>query len=160
MQNNDGPTAVVCSRQDLPVLDRDMYASAENLAQGAYILAEESGQQPDVILMASGSEVWKIATARKKLGNDGIDARVVSFPSWELFEKQPPEYREKVLPPEVTARLAVEAGVSQGWDRWVGTEGDVLCVNRFGASAPGEEVMKNYGLTPDNIVTRAKKLSS
>ena len=158
MENTEGPTAVICSRQDLPVLDRSEYADAENVARGAYVLAEEDGQQPDVILMASGSELWKVVEARKQLKSDGIDARVVSFPSWELFEQQTDQYQEQVLPSEVTTRLAVEAGVSQGWERWVGTEGEILSVNRFGASAPGEKVMQNYGLSPDNIANTVKNL--
>lgn len=160
MKNTDGPTAVVCSRQDLPVLDRDTYGSAEHLARGAYILAEEDGDQPDIILMASGSEVWKILEAREELKADDIDARVVSFPSWELFEQQPEDYRNDVLPPDVTKRLAVEVGVAQGWHRWVGSEGETLTLNRFGASAPGEEVMENLGFSPDNVARKAKELLS
>jgi transketolase len=128
------------------------------LRRGAYILADAPNGKPDLILIASGSEVALIVAARQKLLEKAIQARIVSMPSWELFEAQAREYRDAVLPPAVGARLAVEAGVSQGWHRYVGSSGDVLAVDRFGASAPGEVVMREYGFSADNVCRRALAL--
>jgi transketolase len=115
-------------------------------------------ENPQLILMATGSEVSLALEAWQTLQDEGVAARVVSMPCWELFEEQSQEYRDKVLPPAVTARLAVEAGVRQGWDRYVGQNGDVICLDRFGASAPGDVVLKNLGFNVDNILERARKL--
>jgi transketolase len=133
-------------------------ASAEELFRGGYILSKEKGATPDIILMASGSEVSLIVEAQKILAGEDIDARVVSMPCWELFSEQSQEYHEQVLPPEVKPRLAVEAGVSLGWHQWFGDEGDIIGISKFGASAPAKENFKQYGFTVDNVVQRAKKL--
>jgi len=158
VENTHGPTAIVCSRQKLPVLDRSRCASAAELRRGAYVLLDAEDGKPDVILMASGSEVWKALEARQKLSQKGVKARVVSFPSWELFLRQPEEYRRQVLPPEVRKRLAVEAASPMGWHRWVGDEGDVLGIESFGASAPGKVNMERYGFTPENVAEKALAL--
>jgi transketolase len=150
-----GPTALVFSRQKLPVLDQSKVASALGLRKGAYTLLDAEGDKPEIILLATGSEVAMVVEAREELAKQGVRARVVSFPSWELFEAQPREYRDSVLPPEVKARLSVEAGVGQGWHRWVGDAGDVMSIERFGASAPYKEIYKQVGLTVENVVARA-----
>jgi transketolase len=155
-----GPTMLVLSRQGLPVLDRTQVGGEEGLFQGAYILAKERGQTPDIILIAGGSEVHLILQAREKLLASGIDARAVSMPSWELFGEQPRSYREEVLPPGVKKRLAVEMGSEFGWREWVGDEGDIIGITRFGASAPAKEVLNHYGFTVENIVERAGRLLS
>ncbi|MEO8156923.1 MAG: transketolase [Betaproteobacteria bacterium] len=152
------PVALVLTRQDLPTLDRAQFAAADGLQRGAYVLADAPGGDPELILIASGSEVALIVQARRQLLEKKIRVRVVSMPSWELFEDQPRQYRDAVLPPAVGARLAVEAGVSQGWHRYVGSGGDVLAVDRFGASAPGEVVMREYGFTAENVCARALAL--
>ena len=156
LSTRDRPVALVLSRQNLPTLDRTQFAAADGLSRGAYILADAPG--PDLILIATGSEVALIVAAREKLLAQGLQVRIVSMPSWELFEAQPQAYREAVLPPAVVARLAVEAGVAQGWHRYVGSYGDVLAVDRFGASAPGETVMREYGFSVDNVCQRALAL--
>ena len=156
LTTRDRPVALVLSRQNLPTLDRTQFAAADGLSRGAYILADAPG--PDLILIATGSEVALIVAAREKLLAQGLQVRIVSMPSWELFEAQPQAYREAVLPPAVVARLAVEAGVAQGWHRYVGSRGDVLAVDRFGASAPGEIMMREYGFSVDNVCRRALAL--
>ncbi|PRC91054.1 transketolase [Solimicrobium silvestre] len=149
------PVALILTRQHVPTLDRIQYASSEGLSHGAYILADAPNGDPDLILIASGSEVGLIVAAREALVKQGLKIRIVSMPSWELFDAQDVDYRNQVLPPSVTARLAVEAGISQGWHRYVGTKGDVLAVDCFGASAPGEEMMLKYGFTVENVCERA-----
>ncbi len=158
LASNDRPVALVLTRQNVPTLDRAQFSSADGVQHGAYILADAPNGNPDLILIASGSEVALIVAARQKLLEKKIQVRIVSMPSWELFEAQPQEYRHSVLPPAVGARLAVEAGVSQGWHRYVGSRGDVLAVDRFGASAPGDVVMREYGFTVDNVCRRALAL--
>jgi transketolase len=158
LQTPDRPVALVLTRQNLPTLDRGAFAAASGLERGAYVLADAAGGEPDVILIASGSEVGLIVAARQKLLEKKIRARIVSMPSWELFDAQPQEYRDSVLPPALGARLAVEAGASQGWHRYVGGRGDVLAVDRFGASAPGEVVMREYGFSAENVCARALAL--
>jgi transketolase len=152
------PVALILTRQGVPTLARTQSPLADGLGRGAYILAEASGTKPDVILIASGSEVQLILGARQKLEEQGVDARAVSMPSWELFDAQPKVYRDSILPPSVRARLAVEAGVAQGWHRYVGDLGDVIGIDRFGASAPGEVVMREYGFTVENVCNRALAL--
>ncbi len=152
------PTVIVLTRQGVPIIDRSEYASSRNTEKGAYVLADYSDGIPDLIIMASGSEVSPSLEAAKSLSVEGIAVRVVSFPSWELFEAQSQEYRDSVLPPAVTARLAVEAGVRHGWDRWIGQEGDVISIDRFGASAPSEVLFEKFGFSPENIVKRGKQL--
>jgi transketolase len=153
-----GPTALVLTRQKVPVLDRTMYAPADGLRRGAYVLAEAAGGEPDLVLIGTGSEVQLVVAARAALMKEGIRARVVSMPSWELFRAEPPDYREAVLPPSVPRRLAVEAAATFGWERWVGGDGAVVGVDRFGASAPGEGIMRELGFTVEHVVTRARAL--
>jgi len=158
VETPDRPVALILTRQDIPILDRSQVAAAEGLRQGAYILADAPEGKPDLILIASGSEVTLALKARQELQAEGVQARVVSMPSWELFSAQPQAYRDGVLPPSVRARLAVEAGAPLGWHRYVGDCGDVLGVETFGASAPGDVVMREYGFTVEEIVERAKAL--
>jgi transketolase len=153
IENRHRPTALVLTRQNLPTLDRSVYASAEGLRRGAYVLADLGAGQPQVILMASGSEVGLIVQAGQRLAAQGIRIRLVSFPSWELFAEQDAAYQNSVLPPGVPLRLAVEAGVSQGWHRWTGPQGRILALDRFGASAPAAEAFKNLGFTVEHIET-------
>ena len=158
IETRDRPVLLVLSRQDLPTLDRSQYAAAEGLRRGAYVLSDASNRKPDLILIASGSEVSLILAAAEKLQQQGIAVRCVSMPSWDLFEALPQAERDAVLPPAIGARLAVELGVSQGWDRYIGARGDMLSVERFGASAPYEVLMREYGFTVDNICARGKAL--
>jgi transketolase len=155
IETRDRPVALVLSRQTVPTLDRKQFGSAEGLGHGAYILADAPQGKPELILIASGSEVGLIVGARQKLQEQKIAVRLVSMPSWELFEAQPREYRDSVLPPFVRKRLAVEAGATQGWHKYVGECGDVIGVDRFGASAPGPIVMREYGFTVENVFNRA-----
>jgi transketolase len=156
--NKKGPTVLALSRQNLPTIDRKMYAAASGLAMGAYVLADLGGKSPEIILMASGSEVSLVLEAAQKLTAEGKAVRVVSFPSWELFKEQSAEYRESVLPAGVTKRISVEAGLTLGWERWVGEKGIVIGLDHFGASAPGKVVMEKFGFTLDHVVEEAKKL--
>jgi transketolase len=160
MEYREGPIGLVLSRQKLPVFDRTRFAPANGVARGAYVMAESDGAPARVVLIASGSEVALAVEARQKLQAEGIPTRVVSMPSWELFEKQTAEYRDRVLPPSTPARLAIEAGASLGWKRWVGDRGDSVSLDRFGASAPGETVLKELGFSVENVVRRAKALLS
>ncbi|MBS3753394.1 MAG: transketolase [Anaerolineales bacterium] len=152
------PMALVLTRQNVPVVDRSSYASAVGLEKGAYVLADVGEGDPEIILMASGSEVDLILKAGEKLAEEGVSIRVVSFPSWELFEEQDQEYQDSVLLPDLKMRLAVEAGVGQGWYRWVGSQGLILSVETFGASAPGSRVFKEYGFTVENVINKARNL--
>jgi transketolase len=154
IENEHGPTALALTRQKLPVFDRAKFASAENLHKGAYVLVD--ADKLDVILIATGSEVSVAVEAREKLAAEGVGARVVSMPSWELFEKQPQSYKEQVLPPAVTARVAIEAGVTLGWERYVGPQGAVIGMTRFGASAPYKKLMEEFGFTAANLAEKAK----
>jgi len=158
LETRDRPAALILTRQELPTLDRTQFASAEGLRRGAYILADAPAGEPKLILIASGSEVALLVAAGAKLRERGIAVRIVSMPIWKRFDAQPREYRESVLPPSVHARLAVEAGVPQGWHRYVGDRGDILGVERFGASAPGNVVLREYGFTVDNVCARALAL--
>jgi transketolase len=150
------PTALALTRPKVAVIDRNKFAKADGLRRGAYVLAD--AETPKLILMATGSEVSLVLDAWQKLQDEGVAARVVSMPCWELFEEQSQAYRDEVLLPSVTARLAVEAGVRQGWDRYVGPQGDVICLDRFGASAPGDVALKNLGFNVDNVMERARRL--
>jgi transketolase len=156
LETRDRPVLLVLSRQDVPTLDRSRYASADGLRRGAYVLSEARDGKPDLILIATGAEVGLIVAAAERMSAEGVHVRCVSMPSWELFDAQGD--RDAVLPPVVRARLAVEAGTAQGWHRYVGDAGDVLCVERFGASAPGPVVMREYGFTVDEVCTRARAL--
>ena len=158
--NRNRPTVLALTRQAVPTLDRSVYGSAEGLTRGAYVLnvRSESSRQPDIILIATGSEVQLIVTAEGRLAPRGVKVRLVSMPCGELFEEQTPEYRESVLPSSVTTRLAVEAGRSLGWERWVGPGGAIIALDRYGASAPGDVVMKELGFTADRVVRAAEAL--
>jgi transketolase len=158
IQRTDGPTALALSRQNLPPIDRGRHAGPQGLHRGAYVLADAAASPPRLILIATGSEVWVVLEARERLEAEGIATRVVSMPCWELFEEQDQAYRDQVLPPACAARLAVEATATFGWGRWVGEHGDVLGVDHFGASAPGERVLAEFGFTPDNVADRAHAL--
>lgn len=160
LENLDGPTAVVVTRQDLPILDRSIFPPASSLSRGAYVLHEVGPERdlPDVILIGSGSEVSLAMSAAETLAADGVRVRVVSMPSWELFEAQPLDYRDSVLPPEAGARVSIEAAATFGWERWVGPGGTSVGVNRFGASAPGPTVMTELGMTAEHVVEAARGL--
>ncbi|MBI3433167.1 MAG: transketolase [Hydrogenophilales bacterium] len=158
VETRDRLVLLALTRQDVPTLDRSRYAGAEGLRRGAYVLSEAGNGQPALILIASGSEVGLILAAAERLQDEGIAVRCVSMPSWELFDAQPQAYRDQVLPPNVPARLAVELGVSQGWCRYVGVHGDMLGVERFGASAPADVLLREYGFTVDAVVLRARAL--
>lgn len=158
LAHKHGPTALALTRQKLPVFDRTKYAAAEGLAQGAYVMSDAPTGKLDVILIATGSEVAVAVEAQDKLAAEGIGARVVSMPSWELFDKQPQSYRDEVLPPNVTARVAIETGVTFGWAKYVGEKGDVIGLDRYGASAPVQVLMEKFGFTGANVVERVKKL--
>ena len=158
IERKDGPSLLILTRQNLPTLDRSVYADAGETEKGAYIIKKESSDKPDVILIATGSEVQYALEAAEQLENDAISARVVSMPSWELFEEQTAEYREKVLPENVVTRVSVEAGSTLGWHKWVGSKGIAIGLDRYGESAPYEEVYEHLGITPAKIVEKAKSL--
>ncbi len=160
LRSKDAPVMLALTRQDIPVLDRagQDLAPASDLAKGAYVLAEARGGEPRLILIGTGSELSLCLQAREQLEAAGVPTRVVSMPCWELFDRQPVEYRQAVLPDQVTARLSVEAGSTQGWCRYTGTHGDAVGVDTFGASAPAKEVLKHYGFTVEHVVTRAREL--
>ncbi len=159
INRRDGPTALIFSRQDLPTLDRSFYAPAVGVEKGAYVLADLGGGKPDLILMASGSELSLIVEAGIKLAASGINVRLVSFPSWEFFAAQDEDYRESVLPAAIERRIAIEAGVSQGWERWVGTRGKILAIDHFGASAPYKTIYQAFGLSIENLIVLAEQLA-
>lgn len=156
--NADGPTALIFTRQKLPVLDRTELPSAENLQRGGYVLWQSADGTPDVILIGTGSEVHIALEAGKKLADEGVGVRVVSLPSWELFDRQPADYRESVLPPAVRARVAVEAGIKLGWEHYVGLDGVVVGMESFGASAPGDVLYEKFGITAENVAAQAHRL--
>jgi transketolase len=158
MMRSKGPTMLLLTRQKVPIFDRANLGSAEGLLKGAYILSREPAERPDVILIASGSEVQLILQAQPELEKQGIHTRVVSMPSWELFDQQDEGYRNEVLPPDVTARLAVEAGAALGWCKYVTDRGDTITIDEFGASAPAQELFRHYGFTVENIIDRARAL--
>jgi transketolase len=158
IERRDGPTVLIFTRQNVPTLDRSIYAPASGLQRGAYVLADLGDEEPEIILMASGSEVALIVEAGLNLAAEGVNVRLVSFPSWELFARQELAYREEVLPPSVTARLSVEAGVTLGWSRWVGAHGRSLGVDHYGASAPYQTLYEKFGLSVGNITQEAARL--
>jgi transketolase len=149
---------IALSRQPLPTFDRSKYASAAGVARGAYVMAESPGGPPDIILIGSGSEVSLVVAAHETLVSQKIRSRVVSMPSWDIFEHQPKSYRESVLPPQVTARVAVEQGSVLGWERYVGAAGQVIGMKTFGASAPLKELQRKFGFEPELVVAAAKEL--
>jgi transketolase len=158
LETRDRPVLLALTRQDVPTLDRNRYAAADGLRRGGYVLSDATDGKPDLILIASGSETGLIVAAAERLRGEGVAVRCVSMPSWELFDAQPQDYRDSVLPPSVGARLAVEMGVAQGWRTYVGDRGDVLGVERFGASAPGDTLLREYGFTVENVCARANAL--
>ncbi|HTF34231.1 MAG TPA: transketolase [Myxococcota bacterium] len=158
MQLRHQPAVLALSRQPLPTLDRQRYASASGVSRGAYVLGDAPGEKPEVILIATGSEVSLAVQAHEKLLADGIRSRVVSMPSWDIFEHQPEEYRDRVLPPDVKARIAIEQASSFGWERYVGLEGRVIGMHTFGASAPLKELQKKFGFEPERVAAVAKNL--
>jgi transketolase len=152
LERSEGPTALALTRQSVPHLAVPDGA----VARGGYVLADAEGGEPEVVLIGTGSEVSVCLAARERLTQEGIRARVVSLPSFELFAAQDEAYRKRVLPPTVRARVAVEAGATLGWERWVGDAGETVGVDRFGASAPGDEVMRAYGFTPERVADVAR----
>jgi transketolase len=158
MQLRHQPAVLALSRQPLPTLDRNRYAPASEVAQGAYILADPPGGNPEVILIASGSEVSLAVNAHETLLAEGIRSRVVSMPSWDIFDHQTQEYRDRVLPPNVKARVAVEQASTFGWERYVGSSGNIIGMKTFGASAPLKELQRKFGFEPDRVVAAAKAL--
>ncbi len=156
LTTKDHPVAMVLTRQNLPTFDRTKYASAAGVAKGAYILLDAPGGKPQVLLMGTGSEVSLCVEAAEQLQKEGIAARAVSMPCWELFEAQDPAYRESVLPAAVSARVAVEAGVQLGWDRYLGSTGRFVGMRSYGASAPAAALFKHFGITTANVVAQAK----
>jgi transketolase len=159
VRHTGGPVGLVLTRQKLPVLDRATLGPAADTVRGAYVLADaQSGTVPELILIATGSEVSLALEAHRRLSDEGARSRVVSMPSWELFEAQPKEYRDSVLPPSVTARVSVEAASPFGWERWVGPAGAIIGVDHFGASAPGPVVMEHYGFTVEHVVEVARRV--
>ncbi|MEP6918827.1 MAG: transketolase C-terminal domain-containing protein, partial [Acidobacteriota bacterium] len=156
LTHTEGPVGLVLTRQKLPVIDRNTLAPASGLAQGAYVLADAGGSVPEVILIATGSEVSIALEAHERLAKEGILSRLVSMPCWELFDVQPQSYRDAVLPPSVRARVSIEAASPFGWSRYVGWEGAIVGIDHFGASAPGPLVMREFGFTPEHIVETAR----
>ena len=157
LEHSGGPVALILTRQNVPTIDQEKYAKAINVEKGAYILSD-CEDEPQLILMGSGSEVHLLLEAQEKLKSESINTRVVSFPSWELFDTQSAEYKEKIFPKKIRKRLAVEAGSPIGWCKYVTDDGDVIGINKFGESAPGEEVMKEYGFSVENVIAKAKAL--
>ena len=158
MRQRHQPVALVLTRQALPTLDRTRYAAASGVEKGAYVLADAPDGNPDLLLLATGSEVSLCVQAYEQLKTEGVKARVVSMPSWELFEQQPQEYREAILPARVTARVSVEQGSVLGWDRYVGPGGRTIGMHTFGASAPLKEVQKKFGFLPETVVAAAREV--
>jgi transketolase len=151
---------LVLSRQALPTLDRTRYAPASGVAKGGYILADSAGGKPEILFLATGSEVGLAIAVYEKLSAEGVRARVVSMPSWELFEAQPRQYRDTVLPPDVTARISVEQGSTLGWAFYHGSGGRAVGMKTFGASAPLKELQRKFGFTPDSLFEAARELLS
>jgi transketolase len=158
MEHREGPVAIILTRQNVPVIDRTRFSPATNLRKGAYILADSPSEKPEVLMIATGSEVHLALDVYEKLKREGVSARVVNMPSWELFEQQPERYRNEVIPPEVTTRISIEAGATQGWHRYIGLQGEAIGIDHFGASAPMKVLLKEFGFTPENILDKIKAL--
>ncbi len=158
LKQTDRPTALVLTRQNVTTIDRSTFASADGVARGAYVLTKDKGGSPQVLLLSTGSELSIAIAAQQLLADEGIRARVVSMPSFELFQEQDEAYRNDVLPPEVTARVAVEAGVRQGWDRYLGLDGTFVGMDRFGTSAPFKKILQELGITAERVADEARKL--
>jgi transketolase len=160
MLNLHGPTALILTRQNLPTLNRELFADANLLHKGAYVLADMGDNAPELILMASGSEVSLVVEAGMRLAMEGVNVRLVSVPSWELFEKQDAAYRESVLPAAIGARVAVEAGIGMGWEKFTGQSGAILSIDRYGASGPAPILFKEFGFTVENVIQKAREVLS
>ncbi len=158
MEQSSRPTFLSLTRQGLPCLERDHRDGADGLRRGAYVMQEATGGTPELILMASGSELHMAVEARGVLEGEGVPTRVVSMPSWRLFMEQQQEYRDSVLPPQVAARVSVEAGSTLGWDRWLGTRGVAIGLDRFGASAPWDTLFEKFGITADRVVALGREV--
>jgi transketolase len=158
LENRAGPVVLALTRQKLPVIDRSRYASAEGTCRGGYVLADAEGGKPELILLSTGSEVDLTLQSFEELSRKGAAVRVVSMPCFEVFDEQPAAYRDSVLPPKVRARVAVEAAVPLGWHKYVGTDGEIIGLERFGASAPGKTNMEKLGFSVENVVSRARSL--
>jgi transketolase len=158
IRHKEGPVALLMTRQAIPVIDRTRFAPAEGLHRGAYALADSLSGLPEVLLMATGSEVQIALAAHQKLKEEGISARLVSMPSWELFEKQPEEYKNRLIPREILLRVSIEAGATLGWHKYIGPGGEAIGIDHFGASAPVKVLLEKFGFTPENIIRRVKAL--
>jgi transketolase len=156
VSSTDKPTALVLTRQNLPTIDQAPEKAYEGVEKGGYVVVEAADAQPEALLLASGSEVGLAIEAQKALEKEGIRASVVSLPAWDRFDQQSDEYKESVLPTAVRARIAIEMGASLGWERYTGLDGDVIAIDKFGASAPGETIIEKYGFTVSNVVSRVK----
>jgi len=156
LEHRDGPVALLLTRQGVPVIDQSKYASAANISRGAYILTSRG--KPDVILLATGSEVAVALEAARMLEADGLSPQVVSMPCWKLFDKQDDKYKNSVIPRDVKVRVAVEAGIEMGWRKWLGDDGVFVGMTGFGASAPGKVCFKEFGITPENVANAARDL--
>jgi transketolase len=158
VQHAHGPSTLVFSRQAMPTLDRTKFSAASGVAKGAYVVADADGGKPEVILLATGTELQHCMVAWEKLKAEGIKARVVSMPCWEIFDEQDAAYKESVLPAAVTARVSIEMAATLGWDRYVGPKGTMIGMHSFGASAPLKDLLKKFGFEPENVIAAAKKL--
>jgi transketolase len=158
MTHQEGPVGIICTRQKVPVIDRRGRGAASLLAKGAYVLSDPDGSEPEAIVIATGSEVQVALEAQARLAESGVPVRVVAMPSWEIFESQPPSYRNEVLPPEITARVSIEAAATFGWERWIGDRGLAIGIDRFGASAPGEINLEKFGFTPERVVEAVRQV--
>jgi transketolase len=158
MNHREGPVGIVCTRQKLPVIDREGRGAASLLARGAYVLEDPEGGEPEAIVIATGSEVHVALEAAAKLAEQGVRARVVAMPSWEIFAVQDEAYHAEVLPPEITARVSIEAAARFGWERWIGDRGLAIGIDRFGASAPGETNLERLGFTPERVVEAVRQV--
>lgn len=159
VSRTDGPSFLSLTRQKISPLGRAKLADASGLHRGGYVLSDpDDGQRPDLVLIASGSEVELALESRDRLAEDGVSTRVVSMPSWYLFQQQDPEYRDAVIPPDVPARISVEAGATLGWERWIGPRGIAVGIDRFGASAPYQDLFRKFGFTPEMLADRARAL--
>jgi transketolase len=158
VENQSNPVALVLTRQNLPILEGTVTGSRDNIKRGAYVVSDAANGAPQAQIIATGSEVQLAVAAQKALAEEGIQVRVISMPSWDLFEKQDKAYRDSVILPEVKARVAVEMAHPFGWERYVGDQGAIIAIDRFGASAPGDRVIKEYGFTVENVVSKVKSV--
>ena len=158
VEQQTGPVALIMTRQVVPVIDRSKYAAAAGVRKGAYVLADSGEGEPQLILIATGSEVHLALEVYEKVRAEGIRHRIVNMASWDLFERQPKEYRHEILPPRITKRISVEAGSTHGWHKYIGLEGEALGIDRFGASAPGKLLLEKFGFTSGNLYSRVKAL--